>query len=468
MDGASCGSDLELSPNEKAAALEALRGLGSYVSIQGSKLPMDQPKGKKRSNLATHQTRKRFNIGLADKLQEGINSGLYEYAEAIRHCGDNILFLDHPDGTSRIIPEHTCSKRFCSICANKRTRKTIARYAQKIEEFIADKHAYHFVLTYKNMDHLLDRSQISKHLRNIFRRSIWDKYSNKTLTSRDSTHVAGALYSIETTYNTPKDQFHPHVHCLVVTDKPIKTYWDKKEKKFKVDHYTLKNELQDIWREISNTGTDQENFIVYGERWNKGHVAELIKYATKLEKTTAEEQQKLSDMPKDRLVELIKWTNGRRQLAALGGLYNYTIGIEKEVEQQIAAEMVKDLFVKTEHVRIKLTYNHEANRYVETARSIEGVKLPDDQPENIAERKRELIKIKVDRLDVRLDRRVGKLEESNRVVAMVEKSKTYVTETGEITAEGMLKDKFEHEAKKETYQITSLLRKRKAYEMIAI
>ena len=402
-----------------------------------------------RSNFEKFSSLKRYNIRFADAIQ----SFKPEMAENIRHCGDTMVELEHGDGTSRILVEFRCCKRFCGICSHRRSQALVHRYSSKIGQYIQGKHAYHIVFTYKNMDKLLSRKLIAKHLRNVFKRKIWDKYSNKSLTRKDAVHIDGGAYSVENTYNYETDEFHPHVHSLVVLDKPLPTYYDAKKKKRFVSIKNFKDELQNVWREITDNGTDGENYIVYVEEWRSNSVMELLKYATKLEKNIEGEEKMLPDMPQHRLDELIEWTVGRRQVSAIGGLYNYSIGVEREVENEIAREMTGDVFEKTDHVRIERKFDHSTGRYIETARLTVKYKAPDElPPETIPAAKEKKLLQRLDSLAIRISRRQARL---------IERSEWYISTTGTLT----IGDEQRTEEKKLVYSINSLKKKQHLTEV---
>ena len=197
-----------------------------------------------------------------------------------------------------------CGDRFCPICARKRSADLARRYRKIIEGACRGLYGHMLTLTYKNSETMPARGRIAKDVRNLLRRSLWKRHGG----------IVGGLYSVEV--KRGEGGWHPHVHMLIFTRKPIASYTEgKREGEWLVE---LNQEVSDAWRAITG-----DSFIVQGETWD-GNTQEVVKYMTKAPES----------LPPAKLHELLIWTRGMRSVSAFGSLYG--VHISETVEQDHA------------------------------------------------------------------------------------------------------------------------------------
>jgi plasmid rolling circle replication initiator protein Rep len=238
------------------------------------------------------------------------NANLKPMSKRVASCSTVIERYEFDDGSDLFHSREYCSNRFCAICAERRSRRMVRKYAPVVRQFSKEKYGQHVVLTFPSCETLPARSFIGRKLRNLFRRKLWEKYGG----------IAGGLYSVESTID--KDGlFHPHVHCLIFTNLPVPCY--SKNKQGQQFWPTQTNqELADEWSKVMK-GTA---FIVRGQKWD-GKVFEMLKYMIK--------QTELQRMTEEQVQHFVEWTAGARVVSAFGGLY----GLLPEVIEDDALDM---------------------------------------------------------------------------------------------------------------------------------
>lgn len=128
-------------------------------------------------------------------------------AARLRNCCRHPLLVAYGDGLHYHLTEQRCRSRVCPRCARLRARALAFRIATLVRRMDSPRF---LTLTIRSNDRPL-REQV-KHLRRRFaalrRRSDWP------------THVVGGVYTLEITFNTTTQQWHPHLHAIVDG-----TYW---------------------------------------------------------------------------------------------------------------------------------------------------------------------------------------------------------------------------------------------------
>lgn len=205
-------------------------------------------------------------------------------------------------GTLEYRRSFLCGDRFCPICARKRSTMLLERYKPIVEAETSGFFGHMLTLTYKNDPVLRDRKLISKHIRNLLRRKLWNRYGG----------IAGGLYSVEVTLG--EGGWHPHVHMLIFTRRPVASYIDQK---WLIE---LNQEVSDAWLYITG-----DSYIVRGVCWD-GDLREIVKYVTKSPEV----------LPTDKLRELAAWSRAMRSVSAFGCFYGKTVSEDIEQEEDAA------------------------------------------------------------------------------------------------------------------------------------
>jgi hypothetical protein len=187
--------------------------------------------------------------------------GREDQARALMSCGRYFERINFPCGSYKLIP-HYCDSVFCPECAARRSKplqeKILGRLNQK-------KYHYFFLtLTVRNWKDLTNAGlrRLLKQFAKIRGLDAWKK------------EVRGGVYSVETTYNSETQEWHPHLHVLLECRQALPSEW-------------LGN-LKASWRRVTGShvihiermyGTNQARDKK--RRLNRAGLKELVKYATK-------------------------------------------------------------------------------------------------------------------------------------------------------------------------------------------
>ena len=113
-----------------------------------------------------------------------------------------------------------CKDKFCSNCKKVKQASRLAKFMPLINEMKKDKFLYHLVLTVPNCN----GTNLKDTIKNIFKNfNYLNRYLNlkKSIKGLDFEQYgySGAIRSLEVTYK--KDDYHPHLHCIIALDKPL-------------------------------------------------------------------------------------------------------------------------------------------------------------------------------------------------------------------------------------------------------
>jgi hypothetical protein len=244
------------------------------------------------------EQKRHLNRAVAGKIAQ-VNKRV---AGRIASCSTVVERYDFDDDSDLFHSRHYCASRFCAVCAGRRSRRMVGKYAPIVRRFSKGLYGSHVVLTLANSDTLPERALISRSVRNLFRRRFWKQFGG----------VAGGFYSVETTISS-KGQFHLHVHALVFTRLAIPSY---RSGKWEIE---VNQELSDEWLKVTKGG----GYIVRGQTFD-GRIFEMLKYMVK--------QSEVLKMDDKQLNEFLEWCNGTRVVSAFGGLYGLLPEIELDDE----------------------------------------------------------------------------------------------------------------------------------------
>lgn len=146
-------------------------------------------------------------------LELGIDCFSEKTLERIFNCGNFIQAVMNVDRTSsKVVKANRCMNRFCPICMATKSRKD-AYMLNIILEYLKSSFDYEFLfltLTVPNVagDELV--KELNKQYEAIQR-----------LTKRKEFKAVsrGYVRKTEVTYNQERNDFHPHIHMLIVVDK---------------------------------------------------------------------------------------------------------------------------------------------------------------------------------------------------------------------------------------------------------
>lgn len=147
----------------------------------------------------------KINIALQKRIiRTLVKAGRDKDADKMRRCGNVFsLYQDSGSGVVRSIP-YNCGHRFCQRCQKRR----VGKFWKRIEEsFKAMKQPKMLTLTLVNVPQI--DSAYFKYVRGCL---------SKLRRRKAFKQVTGGVYSIETTYNKKRKDWHVHLHCLIDSD----------------------------------------------------------------------------------------------------------------------------------------------------------------------------------------------------------------------------------------------------------
>lgn len=188
-----------------------------------------------------------------------------------------------------------CQDRLCPSCAARRAGRLADRWSKAIGAFQAVEpvHSYFVTLTHVDTDTLQEFKCYSRAKRLIFRHPFWKRYG-----------LAGGIAAAECKVGKNSGKWHMHWHCLVFTRQAvplIETGSHAGEWQNEVNQ-----QLSEAWQSVT-----EDSFIVKGQAW-LGNAQELLKYVCKA----------AGQLPDEKLVELARWSKGKRFLSTFGKCYN--------------------------------------------------------------------------------------------------------------------------------------------------
>lgn len=178
---------------------------------------------------------------MSTKTNNQIEKGKYERKRSIIHgCGDVLTFaVDKDTAKKKLIQAYFCKSRLCPMCAWRKSLKLFSDVLKIMNYIKADngstypKCEFLFItLTVKNCK----ADELSKTLTDMGR-----GFVNLLRRGKFAKNVLGAYRGFEITYNEIRDDYHPHIHAIVmvkpsyfssgyVTHSELCTIWAKKMK----------------------------------------------------------------------------------------------------------------------------------------------------------------------------------------------------------------------------------------------
>lgn len=234
--------------------------------------------------------------------------------ERVTACGEVLKFIQEPDGNLKLHQAYFCKNKLCSLCNWRRSMKYSYQTSQIVDKAIQEEPKGRFLfltLTVKNVEgeDLKDTlSQMTQGFNRLF------KYK------KVQKNLIGYLRAVEVTHNENSEDYHPHIHVLLMV-RP--TYFKNK------DNYLTQKEWGQLWAKAIKTDyvpmVDIRAVKSQGKGL-KGAILETAKYPTKPIKLDIQNAQVVDD--------LYKGLYRKRQLG-FGGLF-------KEIKKTLNFDDVED------------------------------------------------------------------------------------------------------------------------------
>lgn len=248
---------------------------------------------------------------------------LKKRADRMHRCSDYLVFGDVVDPetgevTRKLQAAEFCRDRLCPMC---QWRKSLVTFSQvsEIMDWIDAHHPGEFVpifltLTMRNVP----REQLGEGITKVLQ--AWSRMMNSKHKRKPHSVVAGWFRALEVTYNRETDEWHPHIHAVLLVPADYFTDPDKY-----IDHDGWVAEWRWALRADYDPSVDVRT--IKGERAHA--VAEVSKYAVKPGDWLDSDDNDGTD---GRVYLLATELKGRR-LTAFGGLM---LQVRKDLEQEDA------------------------------------------------------------------------------------------------------------------------------------
>nr|CRY98013.1 hypothetical protein [uncultured prokaryote] len=185
-------------------------------------------------------------------------------AERMKDCANYLSFWRKDDGSMKLHDARFCRVRLCPVCQWRRSLKTYAQMSQVLEVAKSDGYQFIFLtLTMRNCEACELSDTLSKLLL-AFNRLMKYKDVNKA--------IKGYYRGCEVKHNIERDDFHPHLHCILAVS----------DNYFNGRNYLSHAKWVSLWKRALQVDYDP---IVNVKRCYGGSksVAEACKYAVKAE-----------------------------------------------------------------------------------------------------------------------------------------------------------------------------------------
>ncbi|MFS6011597.1 protein rep [Streptococcus agalactiae] len=271
---------------------------------QGEVLLDKNSKGKERD----WRSRKIMSLKLADVFENlGYKKSMIE---RVQSCGEVLNFILQNDGSLKLYQAYFCKNKLCPMCNWRRSMKYSYQTSRIVDEAIKQEPKGRFVfltLTVKNVkgnDINKTLSSLTQSFDRLFRRAKVKK------------NLIGYLRSVEITHNEKNNDYHPHIHVLLMVRPSF--FQSKKD-------YITQKEWGDMWSQslkVDYTPMVDVRAVKEKGKGLKGAILETAKYPTKPIKLDIENKQVVDDLH-----------NGmyRKRQLGYGGLF-------KTIKKQLALD----------------------------------------------------------------------------------------------------------------------------------
>jgi plasmid rolling circle replication initiator protein Rep len=203
-------------------------------SVNNSEINFQKRKEKytehKRATMQLSQTYLRTDLPMKEQIKE-----------QLKMCGSMLLFAENPDSKDwELASALFCRKRLCPLCSWRRSVQIFHNVYEIITHPDFTKHNPVFImgsLTAKNCSAAELPQELSRYL------SAW-----RTLIANErqifKKAFLGTFRSLEITYNSTKDTYHPHFHFLAAVEPE---YFYKNN-----ENYISQDRLINIWKDALN------------------------------------------------------------------------------------------------------------------------------------------------------------------------------------------------------------------------
>ena len=197
--------------------------------------------------------------------------------ESVSECASFLKFAELMEMVRKLVEANFCRLRLCPMCNWRRSLKLFSQVSEITDAILADKPEVRFLfvtLTVKNVK--------GEDLHGIIRRmgQAW-KYlvqNSRTVTASQSLkkNLLGYMKAIEVTYNSRRNDFHPHIHCILEV---APAYF---QSKCNGGGYINHAEWRQMWKDVMHLDYEPQVNVKAIKNATAKAVAEVAKYPVKM------------------------------------------------------------------------------------------------------------------------------------------------------------------------------------------
>lgn len=282
--------------------VESLAAETSERATQRDQLP---------KRLQRYGQAKHLSTAMADYIRD-FQPNHFKLASAIHDCGSYLSFHDYYTiGEVRLAKASLCRKHMlCPLCAIRRGAKHVGQKKNQVANLLLDNpdlEIYMMTLTVKDGDSLIERYN---HLASSIKKFMKRRHLKR---GYESEKILGSVWSTEVKRGKNSNQWHPHSHFVIVTDK---------------NNPVSQKSLSDEWLEIT-----RDSFIVDVRPIDHGSEESMIKGFCEVFKYAV----KFSDQPVNDSWHCFETLKNRRLLGSSGLLF----GIQEP--EKLTDDLYEDL-----------------------------------------------------------------------------------------------------------------------------
>ena len=221
-------------------------------------------------------------------------------------CGDRLIFGE-AGGNKKLVRANFCRMRLCPICNWRKSLKMFAQVSRISEELLKEKSTTRFLfltLTVRNCkgDEL---SQTIDVMNKAFK-FLFTEGQTFAASSEIKKNLLGYLRAMEVTYNSKRNDYHPHLHILLAV-KPA--YFSR--------GYISQASWRNIWARAMKLDYEPQVNIKAVKNVSPNVIAEVAKYPTKI----AEIAQIKDEEQAVEAIEVLHRSLKSRRLVTFGGCF---------------------------------------------------------------------------------------------------------------------------------------------------
>ena len=190
--------------------------------------------------------------------------------QQLRDCANDLIFATESNGKKKLVSANFCRVRMCEMCNWRKSLKLFIQISQITDKILADKKCRFLFVT------LTMKNPVADELTNTIDKmnKAFSYLVNKNRTFAPAKllkiNLLGYMKSLEITYNSKTDTYHPHIHCIF----ELKTTYFK-------DGYITHKDWVSLWRQALNVDYDPLVNVKAIKNNTAKSVAEIAKYPVK-------------------------------------------------------------------------------------------------------------------------------------------------------------------------------------------